>query len=591
METASFNGPWTRSLDELRTSVKNMPDKYRASFDNLSKDTIKTICDPDSLHIWETDSDIDNVLQLTQVIAKIRNPPSPSPSTSASDKKTLGTIILASSHPTRNNFARCCDLVKHLTGNNGKKHLEGTVYAFDTIVVVRGVDPASPPTGDAAKVVVDRINTCINRIFKMCRYSDAQRKLVWHHGPAFAFMLDWINSTTPDLRACLSALSLTGALDLVSGPAAKPSPEGRRNSLKDLARLEEYAAKLAVPVVWLDPKHQGIVFEHLATYMYFYAYYLPTFLPAPVLETHLHAAMDALVTFAARLRGAATSTYGAALVRDVQAHLDARVARPWAASCIDARSYDKASCRDAAKDASIHAAVHLADSPFQPFSQAIPAFARLAVGPAAGGGMACVAAPAVFDFSAGTVRASSAGVHRVLVSRGAGPEDVDKVTARVQGMMMGVLERVRTGRAEPKISEEFKESWKEVVCVVEWGMEGCKGRMPKGVEGKVGFVGEKVRAGTWGFVVGAKERERKDGAAATMNTGMQNWLGQWGQGHGHGQGQQQGGQGLWGAGIQIPQQQQQQQQQQQLSQSGAPRSWHAGSGASRDQGRSGGWFS
>ena len=71
---------------------------------------------------------------------------------------------------------------------------------------------------------------------------------------------------------------------------------------------------------------------------------------------------------------------------------------------------------------------------------------------------------------------------------------------------MGVLERVRRKREDPEslvsIEDREKDTFKEVVQACMWALDGCKGRMPEGVEGKVGFVREKLGRGTFACVVG-----------------------------------------------------------------------------------------
>jgi hypothetical protein len=61
----SFNGPSSSDLVAFKKSVQSMPDQYKSSFASVSKETLEKLCEPDVLHVWETDSDIENLLQLT----------------------------------------------------------------------------------------------------------------------------------------------------------------------------------------------------------------------------------------------------------------------------------------------------------------------------------------------------------------------------------------------------------------------------------------------------------------------------------------------------------------------------------------------
>ncbi|KAF2878537.1 hypothetical protein BDV95DRAFT_478940 [Massariosphaeria phaeospora] len=514
---STFTGPWSKNLEEFKKSVASMPDKFKSAFDEISRATATTICNLDYLHVWETDSDLDNLLQLTQVIGKIRNV------TKAADgswnvPKNGGMVIIAEDRAKegRDNYTRLCELVKHLTGGEGKKHLDGTACAFGTIVVVKGFNTAS--TEKEADSAVRRITKTIERVFEMAKYSDKSRKLVWHHSAFLPSLLTFINTTTPTMRSSFAAITITDALSTTTG--IKPTPAGKANSLVDLQRLEEYCTRLAIPAVFVDAASQLISYDYLATYMYFHAYYLHTFLPPSLSRPHLHAAQDQLLTWAFRLRGASESKYGADAVKLVQQHLKPQTARAWARMCVDAASFERQKCKAAASDAQIHHAVQLADSPFAPFTHGVPAFARLAIGPA---GLCHTTptpssssssssppvsspytlAPLSISFSNTSIRPSSSTPFRLLLP--APGQDVAKVTSRIQGTMMAVLERVRQEKGMPRITDEQRGMWSEVGAAVNWavGEQGLRGKsLPEGVLGKVGFVTEKVGRGTWGFVLG-----------------------------------------------------------------------------------------
>ena len=499
----SFNGPSSSDLDTFKKSVESMPDQYKSSFASASKETLDKLCEPDVLHVWETDSDIEHLLQLTSVIAKLCNLGTrKNNAVSASD----GSMLIAEEKGGRNNFARICQLVEYLIGVDGKKHLEGTVVAFGSIVVVKGWNNAhrsddSRASAEADKLV-KRINTSIERIFKMGKFPSGEKKIVWHHGPVVHFLLYWLNNTTSNLRSTLHAITVTGSLDLTD--RVKPSTAGRANTIPDLERLEAYAKKLDIPVVFLDAPSQLITYNPLPTYMYYYAYYINTFLPTSLSRPHLHKAQDDLVTFAFQLLGASKDRYNDTIVRKVKNHLDRSSAQKWAKACVDPRSYEKAKCRAAGKETEINRAVHLADSPFARFctEPGLPAFARLAVGPAASSDYH-TAAPVQIDFKKSRLRAASSATFHVLLP---GPgQDLEKVTNRIQGMMMAVLERVRQEKGNPVFGNEEREMWKGVVKAFTWALKECEGKMPKSVDGKVKFVREKMSKGTWGYAMSGSE--------------------------------------------------------------------------------------
>ncbi|KAH7089907.1 hypothetical protein FB567DRAFT_559300 [Paraphoma chrysanthemicola] len=496
----TFGGPWSTDLEELKKSIQSMPDQYKSSFASASKETLEKICDADVLHVWETDSDIDNLIQLASVIVKLCN--LGKREEKSSNTKDGSMIIIAEEKSNRNNFARICQLVEHLTYANGKKHLEGTVAAFGSIVVVKGWNNSvrSENAGKEAEQFVKRINIAIERVFKMGNFS-GKKKIVWHQGPVIHFLLHWINNTTSTLRSALQAISVNGSLDLTD--LVKPSAQGRSNTLSDLSTLESYAKKLSIPVIFLDPSSQLISCQHLATYMYYYAYYMNTFLPTSLSRPHLHKAQDDLVTFAFQILGASRSKYGDSMVKLVKDRLDPGKAKKWARHCVDPRSYEKHKCRAAGKESEIHRAVQTADEPFPRFNHNfnITAFARLAVGPAAACTLAQhTAAPVSIDFKASRLRPACPATFYVLIPSAS--QDFEKVTHSIQGLMMAVLSLIRQEKGAPTIGAEEIAMWKEVVKACTWALDNAKGKMPKSVEDKVKYVSDKLKSGCWGQSVG-----------------------------------------------------------------------------------------
>ncbi|KAL1795795.1 hypothetical protein ACET3X_006019 [Alternaria dauci] len=491
-------------------TVQSMPDQYKSSFAAGSKSTLEKVCDSKVLHIWESKSDVDDLLQLTSVIAKLCDL-GVRKHKGANDSDG-GMLIIAEESRCWNNFGRICQLVEYLTGADGKRHLEGTVVVFSKIVVVRGWDN-SVLSGqqEALAKTVKRVNTAVERVLKMSGW----KEIVWHHGAVLYFLLQWINVTTSSLRSALSAITITGSLNLSESIA--PSVAGRANKLPDLERLEQYATKLDIPVIFLDAPSQLLNLGYPGNYVYYYGHYINTFLPHSLARSHLHKAQDELITFAFRLRGASEGRYGSDVVKMVQKHLDASKARHWARMCVSKESYEKSKCRAAGKDEAIHHAVQLADSPFALLASGIgvPAFARLAVGPASASAQDYyIAAPVKIAFAKAQIRPTSPATFHILIPQSS--QDLEKVTNRVQGLMMAVLELVRQEKGDPVLNDTEKVMWDAVVKACEWAIEGCdESSMPKGVAQKVGFVTEKLRKGTWGF---ALDPPKDGGAAATSNT-------------------------------------------------------------------------
>lgn len=506
-----FSGPWSRDLGSLEKSISSIPSDHKSSFTTASTETLDVFCDAEALQVWETDSDIDSMLQLTSVLARLCDLGIRASKDMVKGMKG-GMVMIAEEDKSRGHFGRLCELVEYLTGETGTKHLEGTVCSFAnaSIVVVRGWSYRSH--SNSANHDVERVVKRVGTVLERALSASKTHKIVWHHGPAIGPLLSFINTTTPSLRNAIVGLSVTNSLHLAK--SVRPSTAGRSNTLPDLERLQSYAKKLGIPVLFLDSSTQSITSPNLGTYMYFFAYYIHTFLPPSLTRSHIHAAQDELVTFAFRLRGASERRHGSDVVNFVKKHLDPR-SKTWARGCIDPRSYDKGNCQAAGKESEVHHAVQLADAPFSLFkhslsasSDGVAALARLAVGPASPATAVkevFVAAPVDISFSTSRLRVSFPSNFHVLMPK----QDVteENITNRIQGLMMGVLERVRQEHGNPTFSSSERQMWKDVVKACSWALKGCEGKMPDGIAKKVKFVQEKLTKGTWGYVVGAPSDE------------------------------------------------------------------------------------
>ncbi|RMZ67082.1 hypothetical protein GMOD_00000958 [Pyrenophora seminiperda CCB06] len=508
----SLQGPWSDDIASFRKSLKSLPEIYKAAFTTASTNTLGKITSPNALHVWDCSSDLDSLLQLTSVIASLCNLGVRTNKGANDDDGAM--LILAEENRGQRNFQRICALVAYLTCIAGKAHLDGTVEVFGKIVVVRGWDTSVVEgQAEALEKTIKRVNVAVERVFEMGGFGkgDKKRKIIWHQGPVVWFLVAWIHGTSSQLKRTLAAITVTDALNhhpTGTGGTDTSSALPRRSNLTGhLELLEKYARRLQIPVVFLDTGSQDIAFEYLGTYMYFFAYYINTYIPATVLRGHLYKAQDELVTFAFRLRAASEGRYGSDVVKIVKKHLDASTAKPWARMCVDEASYEKTKCRAAGKDEAIHHAVQLADSPFALLSSrtGVPAFARLAVGPASASAQDYyTAVPCALDFSSSPsktqIRPKCPANLYILIPQQES-QTMEKVTNRVQGVMMAVLERVRQEKGNPVLGEAERDMWKAVVKACEWAIGGSEGKMPRSVEEKVRFVREKLKEGTWGYAV------------------------------------------------------------------------------------------
>jgi hypothetical protein len=510
----SFSSTWSRDLASLKKSISLIPSDNKTTLTSTSNDTLDVFCDTEALHVWETDSDIDSLLQLTSVLAKLCDL-GLRESKDAVKGMEGGMVIITEEDRSKGHFKRLCELVEHLTGESGSPHLEGTVraYANASVVVVRGWNyrPSSNSTDnqDVGRAV-KRVGTAISRALSASK----THKIIWHHGPIIGPLLSFINTMTSSLRNALAGISIANSLHLVS--SVKPSAAGRSNTLPDLERLESYAKKLGIPVLFLDSSTLSITSPYLTAYMYFFGYYIGTFLPSSLTRPHLHAAQDELVTFAFRLRGASQKRYGEDVVSVVKKHLDPR-SKTWARRCIDPRSYEKGKCQAAGKESEVHHAVQIADAPFALFKtcfsteiEGVAAFARLTIGPASPAVVAkevFLAAPVDIAYTTSRLRVRHPSNLHVLLPK---PDTTtENVTNCIQGLMMGVLERVRQEHGSPSFSLNEKQMWKDVVKACSWALNGCEGKMPGKIAEKVEFVKAKLTKGTWGYIVGAPSDEAK----------------------------------------------------------------------------------
>ncbi|KAF2471245.1 uncharacterized protein BDR25DRAFT_172129, partial [Lindgomyces ingoldianus] len=513
-----FNSPWSKTLEGLRKTAQGVPGQHKSEFDKLSTKTLEVINNTNYLHVWETDSDADNLLQLATVIVKIRSITTYVPhKTGPANYVPAGMVVLTEeSTGDRDNFIRVCDMVKHIMRDPGQERLNGKVKVFSNIAVVRGVNNAKTPDNDGkyddkatakvAQEAVNRINVVIDRILKLGVYEGHRKKIVWHNGPVLHFLLYFINFTTAELRNALAGITVHSVFtffklkqdpSVAATGALQTTALGRKNSLQVLSRFTTYLTKLKITATFTDTESQLLNYN-LNTYVSYWGYNGILFAPSRVWTPHLHATMDALVTFCFRLRGACDKKSGQEVVEMVYAHLTPKHAKPYAKTCINASSYTTQLCRSAGADMSIHDAVSQADAPIQPLSNRIPALSRLAIGPASNSCGSHLAAPIEFEFNRMEMRISSSSPFRFLLPLAS--DDVEKARARTVASLNVVTNCISDGHGtlkQVKVEKEVKEAWVEMKTACLWALDGCKGRLPKGMEEKVRYVGEKLRGGQW----------------------------------------------------------------------------------------------
>jgi hypothetical protein len=109
---------------------------------------------------------------------------------------------------------------------------------------------------------------------------------------------------------------------------------------------------------------------------------------------------------------------------------------------------------------------------------------------------------------------------------------VENVTNCMRGTMMGVVECLRREKEKQgvtlRVNKGEKEVWSEVLKACKWAVGQCHGKMPEGVETKVGYVGKNFGGGTYTSTVGmgnATIRKARTGGEWHAEKASQGWGG------------------------------------------------------------------
>ncbi|CAI6333963.1 unnamed protein product [Periconia digitata] len=526
----SSKSPSCKNMIEFLKAIKGMPASYRQHFDAISRGTLEKVTNANAIGVWEVSDDLDGLFQLMEVFFKLKGAAASkdekgwgSTTKSKSRKAMPKMVIISQEKKERNAYGRIVESMQHWTEQKGDKHLNGSVAAFESVIVVRGVSCDRKETENKMKEAVQRIDIAIEQVIKMTSKRSSS-KIIWHHGPVLSLLLTWINFTSASHRNALSSITLAAPLIFTSG--AKPSPHGRQNTPKDFTRLSEYATKLSIPVLLLDPITQLLDSPFPSIYMVYLGFYITLFLPPSVNIPHYHTALDALVTFAFALRAQFERKHGNAVVSKVKSHLNGERSQRWAKTCIDPSSYKLSPNRTASfptSESSLNMAIALADCPWAPFasnesasSSPLPAFARVPISPASTADAVAdiyVAAPIAFDFSENTFCVSPTTPFRVLVPRPG--IEIRQATGAVQKSMSEALQRVRETKRLPKIGDLEAKMWNDAVGAISWALgKECVMGLEKGVKEKVECFGRGlVVSGCWGACVNGLEAGKKENEA------------------------------------------------------------------------------
>ncbi|KAF2734874.1 hypothetical protein EJ04DRAFT_601998 [Polyplosphaeria fusca] len=517
-----ISGPWCKDFESLKKSIVTMPEKYKDTFDYASGLSLAAVCEPSALHIYEMDSDLDSLLLLTQVVLRVRASNTYVPQVNkAGIVVPNGMIVLVEKKAGTDDFARIYQQMEYLTQEQGHLHLSDTYCSFGAIAIVKGIDNTKAPNKDgkypaaAADEVdsaVQRLKIAITRtIEKSTAGLERIKNIIWHHGPVIHFLNHFIAHTDASIRNRFKAITIHNCLDFTKG--ILPSTlSNKLNKIQDFNRLESYLKRLSITATFLDSKTQGIHHDGLSIYIFYYAFYINTLLAPTLTHAHHLLVLDSLLLFSYRLHGAAHRLPPSTITSNLRSHLPTHHLT-WAHRSTNPSNYTKPLCQSAGTDAQIHHATALSHAPFAPLRPTLPstfpALSRLFIGPAA----ALVAAeyylsiPLALDWRGMQIRVDSRSVWRLHVPHPAfavasaahpdAPNSEGNITERVRGTFGGVIEALRGQRGEPGVPGSWKGVWEDVRAACGWALEGCEGRLPKGMGEKVRFVGEGLRRGVW----------------------------------------------------------------------------------------------
>jgi len=523
-----------RTLDELLGQIRDPSAPYKPALERLAIDTASIVCDRRLLHVFETDTKLDNLIHLTFLIDNLDKHKKyiPRPGKPGSDVSDIGVIVVEGNGQL--NFSRVCALVTHLLREEGTKHAQGQVMEYSCVWVVRGFNYDHSVSNDGgysqsgteeARNATRLISSTIDRAFATGQ-GKMKDKLVWHHGPVVHFLNYFIAKTTDKIRNALSAVTVMSPVTLNSQSLSIRS-NARRNRVAHLETLATYLNRLGIFAVFLDHNAQLLAHSAPNAYLPRWGLHHRALLPPSLYLDHLSHGLDTLVRHAFQLYAHTNRVYGNNIITIIKSQLNPKTAKAYVRTCMNPDSYTEKACRKALSDREMVQSYYLADAPLLPHPTGISALARLWVGPgseAYGGTLGLdrkpnpyVGIPIEYTLTTEpmTVHIAAPSPFRLWICPAEG-DGVNEATVRTQTAWITTVERLRwrnqgqdTGGTQ-LIWERVKASWAEVAKVVEKALERVAGKTgDEGVEARVKAIRELIGgAGHWAWSMKQEDGER-----------------------------------------------------------------------------------
>ncbi|OCL11318.1 hypothetical protein AOQ84DRAFT_437783 [Glonium stellatum] len=381
----SYESPWAESITELQSFIDKMPESINHVFQSHSKQATEAITSNDHLHVYQTYSDIDYLLQTAILIYQLH-----SLYTYVPQKNSLGRKVPAGAVIIADDFERCFEkvilLMKHITGEDGEAHCKGNILVFDTIAIVRGTDPTMLPgpdgmysqeeTHENAMAAMHRVVTSIENVSKIT----GKKYIVWHHGPYIHFLNFFFKTVRPAMRQRFVAITVMAAV--------KSNDEGVSHRISQSInttdcweRLYRYGTAMRIPVVLLDNSAQMIEAPHLTrTFPRFGDAFIMLF-PYDIWYPHVASQMDVICMYMFRLAAAIAGKSGVDCVERIKSSLNQGLAKQWARGSINPIYFSPEACEMQNCLWSMKRIRWLVDLPIRQKAEALDPMCRVEVGP------------------------------------------------------------------------------------------------------------------------------------------------------------------------------------------------------------------
>jgi hypothetical protein len=319
----------------MSSALSKIPLQDQKALQQLSVEASDAITSPSALHVYEIFGEPDDLLFLTVQIEWLK-------SRSTSDRRDLrvsnGAVILASPH--HRSFGRVVEHLQHLTGEIPQRHLNSHVALYNSTIAVVKIPDVSSGNLDASAANMSTKNLTF-ALGKLSKATNASH-YVWHHRPSLAFLLHFINNTTPACRNALSALTVHASLATIPNTG---DTDSNNNTAADWKLLERYARRLSIPIVLVNASNIPMRFSYLSHILSNFGEMVPALFPASVYTESVYRYIDIVHVCVYRIVAAQASRHSSAVSQKVEDAIPRHHDGVWAKACVRAGSYTPERCR------------------------------------------------------------------------------------------------------------------------------------------------------------------------------------------------------------------------------------------------------